>query len=161
MIHLPITGFVSVLFSPLLSLNPALAIFILSTIISFLVTLPYRFLIHHEKMKEIKERVNALNERAKEEQKNGNTEKANELMMEVMKLQGQMMKHMSKPLLLGWIVVFIFLPWISQQYGHVTILLPFSLPIIGNVFPFNWMGWYFVTSYTMTKIFRVILGVEI
>lgn len=157
----PLTPIMAVVFSPLTKLNPTIAIFIYATLISFLVTLPYRFLLDQKKIKEIREKIHEISNKIKEEQKSGNMEKANELLIQSMKLNNEMMRLTFKPMILAFIIVILFLPWIAHEYGSVVIKLPFRLPLIGNTFPFNWIGWYIVSSFTMSKIFRIVLGVEI
>ena len=161
MIDLGLTPTMNAIFAPILSLEPVLAIFVYSVIITFLVTLPYKFLVNVERLREIKRKVKELSNQIKEEQKKGNKEKANELLAESLRLNNEMMKHNMNPMLLGWFIIIIFLPWIGHQYGSVTIKLPFYLPIIGNVFPFNWIGWYFTVSITFNKVFRTLLGIDI
>lgn len=160
-ILLPTTGLVSFVFHPLTQLSPTIAIFIFATIISFLITLPYKFLLDQKKMKQLREEIKSLSEKMREEQKNGNTEKANELLMRSMKLNNEIMRLTFKPMMLSFLIVIIFIPWIAHQYQNVVIHLPFYFPFVGHVFPFNWIGWYIVSSLTMSKIFRVLLGVEL
>ena len=151
----------NVIFSPITNLNPTLAIFIYAAFVSFLITLPYKFLIDHQKVKEIKEKIKELSEKMKEEQKSGNKEKVNELLAESMKLNNELMRQTFKPMMLAFIIAIIFIPWLAHEYSNISIRMPFSLPLIGNVFPFNWIGWYFISSFTLSKIFRMLLRVEL
>ena len=111
------------LFNPLLAIEPMIVIIIFSGIVLFIINLLQRLLVNQEEAKGIKEDVKELSKRMKEEQKQGNTEKANELMKEVMAKNSKMMSMTMKPMLVSFIVIILILPWMSGNYGDKIALL--------------------------------------
>lgn len=150
----------SSVFAPLLGLNiPALEVFIIAVLVSFLLTLPYKFLVDQKKMREHKEKVKEMQKRIKEAQKT-DQKKANELMTEMLGLSNKQMMTNFKPMIPGMILVILFLPWVADTFtGHGPVaLLPFSLYYFGN--DFGWLMWYMIASLPMTYMFRKMLGVQ-
>ena len=93
------------LFDPLLVLEPALAVTIFAIIILILINLCYRFLINQQEAKQLKERTKELNKQMKEERKQGNTERANELMKDVMTENSKLMRMTMKPMLVSFVII--------------------------------------------------------
>ncbi len=147
----------SAVFAPLLGLNPALGILIIAGLVSFLLTLPYRFMVDQKKMREHKEKTKELQKQIKEAQKT-DQKKANELMTEMLALSNRQMMSNFKPMIPGMALVFIFLPWVAFAFSGPVAVLPFSLPYFGS--DFGWLMWYMLASLPVTYIFRKALGVQ-
>ena len=144
--------------APLLGLNiPALEVFIIAVLVSFLLTLPYKFLVDQKKMREHKEKVKEIQKRIKEAQKN-DQKKANELMTEMLALSNKQMMSNFKPMIPGMILVILFLPWVAATFTGPVVSLPFTLPFFGN--DFGWLMWYMLASLPATYMFRKMLGVQ-
>jgi len=111
------------LFSPLLVLEPVLAITIFAVVILILINLCYRFLVNQQASKQIKEKVKELNKQMKEEQKKGNKDRVNELMKEIMVEQNKIMRTTMKPMLASFVIVILFLPSLSSNYVDHTAVL--------------------------------------
>lgn len=147
----------SSVFAPLLGLNPAIGILIISGLVSFLLTLPYKFMVDQKKMREHKEKVKEIQKQIKEAQKT-DQKRANELMNEMLALSNKQMMSNFKPMLPGMILAILFLPWVATAFSGPVALLPFSLPLFGS--DFGWLMWYILASMPMTYVFRKMLGVQ-
>ena len=110
-------GFV---FDPLLAFVPVIAVTIFAIVILIIINLIYKFLINQQEAKYIKERTKELNEQMKSEQKAGNNEKVKELMSQLMTENSKMMRLTMKPMLVSFIVIILFLPWLSSNFGDQT-----------------------------------------
>jgi uncharacterized membrane protein (DUF106 family) len=108
------------LFSPLLSLNPALSVLVFSVIILILINIFYKVLVNQAVAKDIKDRQKEFSRRMKEERKAGNTDKMNTLMKESLAENSKLMRMTMKPMIVSFIIVIIFLPWLAAVYGDVT-----------------------------------------
>ncbi len=141
----------------LFALNPAISLFMIAGLISFVLTLPYRFMVDQKKMREHKEKVKEIQKQIKEAQKT-DQKKANALMTEMLGLSNKQMMSNFKPMMPGMILVILFLPWVASAFTGAVAILPFSLPYFGN--DFGWLMWYIVASMPLTFIFRKMLGVQ-
>jgi len=111
------------LFTPLLIMDPIMVVMIFAIIILLIINLLQKLLVNQREAKELKESVRELGKRMKEEQKEGNTEKANELMKEMMGKNSKMMSMTMKPMLVSFIIVILFFPWLANTYGDKVIAL--------------------------------------
>ena len=111
------------LFNPLLAIEPMIVVIIFAGMILFIINICQRFLVNQEEAKEIKESVRELSKRMKEEQKQGNTEKANELMKETISKNSKMMSMTMKPMLVSFIIIILLFPWLANTYGDKTAVL--------------------------------------
>ena len=143
------------LFSPVLSLNFALAELILACMVVFMTTLLSRFMVDQNKAKEIKKQISEFQKRMKEVK--DNKEETEKVGTEMLKLTNHQMRSNMKPMLVIMIVAFAFLPWIGNVFSDSVISLPFSLPFLGN--DFGWLAWYVTLSIPFSFIFRRALGV--
>lgn len=144
-------------FAPLLGMNPVIGLFIFAAFISFVLTLPYKFLLDQKKVRELKEKTKEIQKQIKEAQKT-DQKKANELLTEMLALSNKQMLSNFKPMLPGMMLVVILLPWLASAFAGPIVILPFSLPIFGN--DFGWLMWYLLASIPLTYIFRKMLGVQ-
>lgn len=152
-----ITGMMTVALSPLLALNPLLAVLIFSVFLTGIITLINRFAVNRNLMKEIKTKMTEIRENLTKAQKEGNKEDTNKFLNEYMQTNSKMMKQNFKSLAISMVLVFLFLPVLSSHYkGVVVAALPFSLPIIGS--NMGWLLWYFFVSLTIGWVIRKIIG---
>ncbi len=151
-------GILNTLFAPIISINPTLSIIILASIVIFIITLFYKFLINQEAIKEIKAQIKEYQAKIKKVQKE-EPEKSKEVMAEMMKLTNKQMKMSFKPMIPTLIIVMLILPWMATVFTGPVIKVPFHWPLSGTEY-FGWLIWYIVLSIPMTQIFRKILGVE-
>jgi len=153
-------GYFSILttiFQPILVLPAPVAELIIAAFIIFIITLFYRFLVDQNKVRELKTKLKEKQQEAKEVQKT-NPKQANALMNEVLKLTNRQFKMNLKPLIFVFILVIILLPWVASVFPGVVVLLPFSLPFLGN--DLGWLMWYIIISLPLNQLFRKFMGVE-
>lgn len=108
-----------VLFSPLLSFNPALSVFIFSAIVITLINVFQKVLVKQHEAKQIKEKLQSLNAEIKQAQKEDNKQKVNELFSEIMRENNRLMGMSMKPMMASLVIVAVFLPWIASAYGDM------------------------------------------
>lgn len=150
----------SMIFSPILALPPAISELILAAIICFVITIFYKKMIDQNRALEIKKQIKDFQEKIKTAQKDKQTEEANRLMTQMLNLSSQQMKLMMKPMIPTMLFVILFFPWLSFVYaGKQVLLLPVSLPLFGN--DLGWFTWYIIVSIPLTMIFRKIMGVHV
>ena len=146
------------IFGPLLGFHPAISELLIALIMTFVITLFFRFLIDQNKAKEIKDKVKELQAQAKEFQKE-NPEKANNIFSEIMKLNGKQMRMSFKAMIPVFIIAALVFPWIAATFEGPVVLLPFSLPYFEA--DFGWLMWYLLISIPFSTLFRKILGVNL
>ncbi len=105
------------IFNPLLSLQSALAVLIFSAIILIIMNVFYKILINQNAAKAIKDRQKDISKRIQTERKSGNTDKMNALMKESLQENSKLMRMTLKPMIISFIIVIIFLPWLNDVYG--------------------------------------------
>lgn len=149
-------GFLSAIFAPILVFPAVIAELFLAVLITFVITLFYKFLVDQNKMKSMKDEMKEMQKKIKEAQKT-NPEQANKMMGDVLKLTNKQMFLNFKPMIPTMIFVFALLPWMASVFTGPIVLLPFSLPFFGN--DFGWLMWYIILSMPLTIFFRKILGV--
>lgn len=144
------------------SISPMVVIILIALFMGILAQLPYKFFVDQDKVKYLKEEQKRLQKQMKEAQKEANTEKSTELMNNSMRLSGQLMKTTSKALVISMVIslgfLFILFPWLRATYTQPIVILPLSLPILGN--DVGWLGWYLIVSIPLMFFFRKIMGIE-
>lgn len=151
--------FANLVFSPLATFQPHVALFIFTAFITLLITLISKFAVNRKLMKEIKTKMTELRENLTKAQKEGNKETTSKFLNEYMQANGQYMKQNFKSLFISMAVIILFLPWLGKTYSGMTIAsLPFSLPVIGNTL--GWLAWYFLVSLSIGWIVRKWMGVD-
>jgi uncharacterized membrane protein (DUF106 family) len=129
-----------------------------SAVITFVITVIYRFLANQNEIKQLKISMREKQEKIKELQKT-NPQEANRMLNEIMVLSSKQMRMNMKPMLLTLIVVGITLPWLGQVFPGAVVKLPFTLPYFGN--DFGWLAWYILVSVPLGYLFRKLLRVEL
>jgi len=142
----------------LLGLHPGIELFLIASVIVFITSLIYKFLMNQDEAREIKKQQKEKQEMIKELQKTNPTE-ANRVMNEVLKLSNKQFKIMMKPMIVSLLIVIIILPLLPDLFPGAVVNLPFSLPYFGS--DFGWLAWYIIISVPLNSIFRRLLGVEI
>ena len=104
-------------------MSDAISIILYSFIALFTINLFYKILVNQSHAKQMRENVENLNKQLREEQKKGNKERANQLLSDVMREQGRIMKMSMKPLLVSFIIVGVFLYLVGGNYGDSVVQL--------------------------------------
>jgi uncharacterized membrane protein (DUF106 family) len=154
-----LAGAVGMIFSPLSVLNPAVSLFIVSSIITVLIVTFTRIVTNKKAMDEVKQKMQEIREQLTAAQKIGDNESASKFLKEMMSINSQYMKHMYKGLFVSLIIVALFLPYLGSNYGGMAVAsLPFELPVIGT--ELTWIFWYVLVSFTMGWVLRKLLGMS-
>ena len=131
---------------------------LLVSVILFITSLIYKFMMNHSEMREIKKKQKEKQDRIREIQKT-NPKEANQLMNEMMSLSQKQMKMTLKPMMVSLLIFLFILPFLPGLFPGVVANLPFPLPYFGS--DFGWLAWYFILSIPLNTLFRKLLGVEI
>ena len=134
-----------------------LSIIVITAIVTFVITMFYRYLVDQNKIREIKQKQKEMQKEIEELQK-VDPEEAKKKMSEMFKHTNEIMKMSFKPMILSIVIVVLFFPWMSSVFKGPVVYLPFSVPFLGN--SLGWLWWYVVNSLMLTTIFRKMLGVE-
>ncbi len=106
-------------FMPLLKINPLLAIAVISFIITFIMTLIYKWMTDQKKMKELKDKLTSFQKEMKEAR--NDQKRILEINKEMMKINGEYMRHTMKPMLISWIPILIIFAWMATNLAYYPI----------------------------------------
>lgn len=101
--------------------SPTIGVLIFASIILIVINLFYRFLINQSEAEKIKNRINELNNEMKTYKDDKNRQK--ELMSEILKENNKIMRMTLKPMLISFIIVILFLPFLAASYGDKYVLV--------------------------------------
>ncbi|MBI4896037.1 MAG: DUF106 domain-containing protein [Candidatus Aenigmarchaeota archaeon] len=83
---------------------------------SFVLTLPYKFLMNQEQAKSLRAHITEMNAKVREEQKKKNTEQTTKLLNEMMSEQGKLMHMTTRPMVVTLLLVLLILPFFSPLF---------------------------------------------
>lgn len=141
---------------------------IISALITFVITLIYRFLANQSEIRELKARLKEKQAKIKELQKT-NPQEANKLMTETIGLSSSQFRMNRKPIFLTLIVVAIVLPWMGNIFAGIIIKLPFYSSLFKSLLGWllgsgglikPWLAWYMLVSIPIGQLLRKLIGVE-
>ncbi len=98
-------------------MTDAINIVLYSIVVLFTVNIFYKLLVNQGQAKQMKENVETMNKQLREAQKEGNKEKSSQLLSDVMREQGRIMRMSMKPLFTSFVIVGVFLYLIGNTYG--------------------------------------------
>lgn len=124
--------------------NPKLSIVLLAIAATFFITLIQKYFTDQKRIKELK-KIQKQYQKDMRELK-GDIKKQAEINAEVMKLTGELFKHMMKPMLYTTAPM-LFLFWWAKQI--------FVLSTLGS----GWLWWYLGASIVSSMIIRKVLDV--
>jgi uncharacterized membrane protein (DUF106 family) len=147
------------IFSPLTIFSPAISLLLVAFIITMSIILINRFFVNRDAVRELKEKMEQMREELIKYQKEGDSNKTNEILNEMTKTNLVYMRHTFKALAISIVVIILFLPWVQATYKDVTVAkLPLAVPYIGS--NLNWFVWYFVVSLTIGWLIRKLMGLD-
>lgn len=180
-----IYGVLNSIFSPIIAMdpnphNPMFTIFLISTIVAFVITLANKLLVDQDKLESIKKEMQEFQQEMREVQKSGDPksmEKMQKQQMEMMGKQKDMMTMSFKPMIVTMVPILIVFWWMAQQpqISHTVVELPriayyvLLVPIwhmfyhpaaTTPEFAIEWLGWYILCSFAMSQIFRKLMGLK-
>ncbi|MFC1723507.1 EMC3/TMCO1 family protein [Nanoarchaeota archaeon] len=105
---------------PIVNLPPILGIFIISLVISLIITIVYKYFTDQTMMKDIKTRQKELQKKAKEHRKE--PKKAMAFQKELMDLNMKYMKQSFKPTLITFLPIIIIFGWLNANLAFEPIM---------------------------------------
>jgi uncharacterized membrane protein (DUF106 family) len=149
-------SFLDIVFSPIINLPPFVSLTILSVFLALLITFLEKIFVRKNVRLGIEGKIEEIREKLTEAQRNGDKEKTEKLVKELMKINSEYVKHSFKLLFISLIVIAIFLPWLNFKYqGLAVATLPFSLPLFGS--KLSWLYWYAFASLVASWIIKKLL----
>jgi uncharacterized membrane protein (DUF106 family) len=127
----------------LLQNYPKASIVLLSVLITFVLTLIYKYTTNQERIGEIKKMQKDYQEKAKALK--SQPEKMMEMQKKILELSGEMMKHSMKPMLITMIPMFVLIIWIKKIYA----------PVLSS-----WIWYYILSAIIFNSLFRKLLKVQ-
>ena len=159
-------------------------VFIIATIIAFLITLANKLLVDQDRLQHLQKEMKVHQQEMMQAQKSGDSKALAEVQKKqskFMDMQKEMMLNSFKPMIVTFVPIIIIFYWmagnplISQFYvqlptfGYYIFLVPLFQWIatmfypVGAVTPFatiSWLGWYILVSFAMSQIFRKFMGLK-
>jgi uncharacterized membrane protein (DUF106 family) len=153
----PLAVLVNPVFSPLLLLQPHVALFMFALLLTTIIFSINKLMINRKVAKEIKDKLAIVKENLTKAQKEGKKDEINKFLSEYMAINNQYLRQTFKVMMVTFAVVILLFPWASARFSGVTVAsLPFALPIIGtNV---GWIVWYILVSITGSWLLRKFIG---
>ena len=154
-----VSGALTTVFAPAISLGPTISLFVVASVITIIVTGINKTVFSNEKFKKLRKEMKDIQKRMKESQKKGDKDETEKLFTEMMEMNSQFMRYSYKSMLVSLIIVSLFLPWIRAEYSGMTVAtMPFEMPLLGS--QLGWVSWYILVSFTMGWVIRKILGFD-
>ncbi|MEK6904214.1 MAG: EMC3/TMCO1 family protein [Nanoarchaeota archaeon] len=135
-------------------MHPALSLSIIAVILTFLVTLVYKFTTNQEKMKDMKEELKILQDQMKEHK--GDPKKVMELQKQAMEKNLAYMKHSFRPTLYTFLPLIVVFSWLRTTYGGDPAPVLLKLPLVGGL---TWIWFYIIISVVSSMIIRKIFKI--
>lgn len=158
-----ISQILNAVFGPLISFNPALAIFVISTMITTLMSVINKNAMKGTKAPELKVKMEEVKKQLSKAQKEEDKEKINKYMKKMMEINSEYLHAMMKPMMISLVIsmlfVILFFPWLSSKFGSNPIMtLPDFIPLIGGG-GVTWIWFYIICSILVGLLIKRILGI--
>jgi len=111
--------FIGPLFDPLLQLGPFWALFVVSLVLSVLITLIYKWMTNQEEMKELKQKTKSFQKEMKKYK--DDPKKMMAMQKEAMAVNSKYMMKSMKPTLVTFLPVIIIFAWLSANLAYMPI----------------------------------------
>ncbi|MBW2964914.1 DUF106 domain-containing protein [Candidatus Woesearchaeota archaeon] len=115
------------IFSPLLNIPPVVAILIISFLISFIITIVYKYMTDQTMMKDLKTRQKEFQKKMKALR--GEPEKLMKVQREAMEVNMQYMKQSFKPTLITFLPIIIIFGWLNAHMAYEPIMPGQEFPV--------------------------------
>lgn len=177
------------IFNPLLTLvsvpnNPyfgaIIGIFIIATIIAFVITVANKLLVDQDRLQFIQGEMKGFQSEMMKAQKSGDPKAMAEMQKkqsEFMELQKEMMLNSFKPMIVTFVPILAIFYWMAGNpiINHIYLNIPsftyyvLLVPIFHTfyhqsagipVMAIEWLGWYFLCSFAMSFVWRKLLGLK-
>lgn len=177
------------IFNPLLTLvsvpnNPyfgaIIGVFIIATLVAFVITLANKLLVDQDRLQFLQGEMKGFQSEMMKAQKSGDP-KAMAAMQkkqaEFMDLQKEMMFNSFKPMIVTFIPIILIFYWMAGNplINHLYLNMPtftyyvLLVPIFHTfyhqspgipVMAIEWLGWYILCSFSMSFVWRKLLGLK-
>lgn len=129
-------------------------VIVVSFIITFLITLSYKYLTDQLKMKELKDKMTEFNKKLKQDRTN------QEVQNEFMKTQWQYMMHSWRPMIFTFLPLILIFNWMRLTFnsGRDIIQWSINIPLFGT--GLGWLGTYIITSIIFSMIVRKFMRIH-
>ena len=146
-------SFFNFVFGPIMNLPAPLNLFIISFILTGLITLAYKYLTDQTKMKELKDEMSSMQKKMKEMK--DQPDKVMSMQKDAMKKNMEYMKHSMKPTLFTFVPIIIIFGWLRSYFTtQATAGTPFSF------FGLSWLWSYIIFSLIISIVLRKIMKVN-
>ncbi len=146
-------SFFNLIFGPIMNLPAPLNLFIISSILTGLITLAYKYLTDQTKMKELKDEMKDMQKKMKEMK--DHPDKVMSMQKDAMKKNMEYMKHSMKPTLFTFVPIIIIFGWLRSFFdAQAAAGTPFSF------FGLSWLWSYIIFSLITSIVLRKIMKVN-
>lgn len=168
-----------VIFSPIMGFNPIYSIFIIATIIAFVITLANKLLVDQDRLEYLRKEMQDFQQQMMQARKSNDPkalEKVQKNQAKFMDLQREMMTNSFKPMIVTFLPIILIFWWMAQsKLNSVVVILPKVAYYVLLVplwhmfyhpapttpeFAIEWLGWYILCSFGMSMLFRKFLGLK-
>jgi len=177
----PIFGALNFVFMPLIKAwGPMLGVFVISTLVSFVITVANKLLVDQDKLQESQKKMKAFQKEMMAAQKSGDPKamaKVQKNQAEFMKMQQSMMMNSFKPMIVTFVPIILLFWWMASQpaINKMVVELPafvfytLLVPVFHMFYhqspgvPYmaiEWLGWYILCSFAMSFVWRKLLGLK-
>lgn len=133
-------------------------ILLISAVLTFLITLSYKYLTDQEKMSHLKSEQKRFQEEMKANR--DDKEKMMEIQKESMKVSMEYMKHSFRPMLYTFLPLILIFGWVRNLYPAVEGVKVILIPKLWWGGGLGWLGTYIIASIFFSTIFRKMLKVH-
>ncbi len=147
------------IFAPITNnFSPLWSIIILTVILTFLITIAYKFLSNQEVMKKLKQESDALRKEMKTLK--NDTEKFMVVQKQAMQKSMEYMRHSMRPTLFYLIPLLLIFSWMGKTFKDYGDLISwgFYIPLFGT--GLSWLGVYIFASIIFSILIRKLLKVH-
>lgn len=141
-------SFFNLLFKWVIDIDPTFGIAFIAFILTFLITLIYKYMTDQEFMKKTKQEIKDVQKEMKNHKHDH--KKVMELQKHAMEKNMKYMMQSFKPMLITFIPIIIMFGWLRKTYE-------LSDPLL---FGWGWIWWYIIFSILFSMIIRRVLKVH-
>ncbi|MBL7100892.1 MAG: DUF106 domain-containing protein [Nanoarchaeota archaeon] len=143
-------NFFNLAFGPVMNLPDPLNLFIVSFILTGLITLAYKYLSNQTKMKELKTEMKDMQKQMKEMK--DQPSKVMSMQKDTMKKNMEYMKHSMKPMLFTFLPIIVIFSWLRGYYEGLG-----NPPIFLGL---KWIWVYIIFSLVISIFLRKVLKIS-
>jgi len=146
-------GFFDAAFGPIMNLPDPLNLFIISFILTALITLAYKYLTNQTKMKELKAEMKETQKKMKDMKDEPG--KMMSMQKDAMKKNMEYMKHSMKPMLFTFVPIIIIFGWLRNYYTALGNPKVLTIGSLGLTWIWAYIIFSVVISIVLRKVFKV------